>query len=411
MGNGITAADYNFLDPKVRANPYPYYEALRRESPVHRMMEGTPLFAVSRYKDVEYVLHHPGEFSSTAFQVLFSGGLNLSPNSGALAGHRLLSSPMMISVDPPNHMKLRGIVNRGFTPRRIQALEPRLREIAEGFVDATLASGEMDLVQDLSIPFPVTVIAELLGIDPEKREQFKHWSDATVIGLSGIAKEFTKEDVQRNADEMADYIDSIVAERRANPKADLISALVSAQEGEALSNGEVLSFVFLLLVAGNETTTNLIGNAVSALLQHPDQLREVTDNPDLIPQMLEEVLRYDSPIQALPRVATQTVQLDGGTIEKGSFVMTLFASANRDEDQFPNASTFDIHRKPQPHLAFGHGIHFCLGASLARLEARIALETLLARCRKLELKAEEIPVLDSLALRGPKSVPLSFEAA
>jgi len=412
MENEVTAADYNFLDPKVRANPYPYYEALRRESPVHPMMEGTPLFAVSRFKDVEYVLHHPAKFSSTAFQALFSGGLNLSPNSGALAGHRLLESPMMISVDPPNHMRLRGIVNRGFTPRRIAALEPRLREIAERFVDEALDRGEMDLVQDLSIPFPVTVIAELLGIDPERRGDFKRWSDATVIGLSGIAKDFTKEAVRENADEMSEFIDEIAAERRENPKDDLISVLVSAQDGEeALSDGEVRSFVFLLLVAGNETTTNLIGNAVSALLRHPEQLEQVQSDPTLIPQTIEEVVRYDSPIQSLPRVATETVELDGGTVEKGSFLMTLFASANRDDEKFPDAATFDIHRKPQGHVGFGHGIHFCLGASLARLEARVALETLLSRCRKLELRSNEIPMLDSLALRGPKSVPLAFEAA
>jgi len=407
----ITAADYNFLDPKVRENPYPYYEALRRESPIHRMMDGAPLFAVSRYEDVQYVLHHPGEFSSTAFQALFSGGLNLSPNSGALAGHRLLSSPMMISVDPPNHGRLRGIVNRGFTPRKIQALEPRLRKLAEEFVGATLDHGEMELVRDLSIPFPVTVIAELLGVDPDKRNRFKHWSDATVIGLSGTAKEFSADDVRTNADEMSDYIEQIVAERRAHPKEDLISTLVNAQEGEALSDGEVLSFVFLLLIAGNETTTNLIGNAVAALLRHPDQLAEVVDDPSLIPQTIEEALRYDSPIQTLPRVANRTVQLDGGTVEEGSFLMTLFASANRDEEQFSNAAAFDIHRKPQGHLAFGHGIHFCLGASLARLEARIALETLLSRCRNLQLAGDDIAMLDSIALRGPKSVSLAFEAA
>lgn len=412
MTSQITAQDYNFLDPKVRANPYPYYEALRRESPIHPMMEGRPLFAVTRFKDVEHVLHHPTEFSSTAFQALFSGGLNLSPNSGALAGHRILEAPMMISVDPPNHMRLRGIVNRGFTPRRIKALEPRLREIANRFVEETLDQGEMDIVKDLSIPFPVTVIAELLGVDPEMREKFKHWSDATVIGLSGIAKEFSKEDVRQNADEMADYIETIVAERRANPKDDLISILVSAQSGdEALTGGEVLSFVFLLLVAGNETTTNLIGNAMSAFLRYPDQLAEVTMDLSLIPQAIEEVLRYDSPIQALPRLATQTVELEGGKVEQGSFLMTYFGSANRDAEQFPDASKFDIHRKPQGHMAFGHGIHFCLGASLARLEAQIALEALLSRCRNLELQTEEIPVLDSLALRGPKSVPVAFQAA
>ena len=408
----VHASDYDMLDPKVRANPYPYYEALRRESPIHRIREGMPIFAVSRFRDVEYVLHHPEQFSSTAFQALFSGGIGLSPNSGALAGHRLLDSPMMISVDPPNHMRLRGIVNRGFTPRRIAALEPRLREIAESFVGDVVERGAMELVQDLSIPFPVTVIAELLGIDPERREDFKRWSDATVIGLSGISKGFTEEDVRRNADEMADFIDEMAAERRENPKDDLISTLVSAQSGEeALSDGEVRSFVFLLLVAGNETTTNLIGNAVCALLRHPDQLKQVQADSSLIPQTIEEVVRYDSPIQTLPRVATETVELDGGVVEKGAFLMTLFASANRDDDKFPDAAIFDIHRKPQGHMGFGHGIHFCLGASLARLEAKIALETLLSRCRDLTLRVDNVPMLDTFALRGPQAVPIAFKAA
>jgi len=410
MTEKVSAADYNALDPVVRANPYPYYAALREESPVHQMMPGAPLFAVSRHPDVQHILHHPEEFSSTAFQTLFQGGLRLSPNSGALAGHRLLASPMMISVDPPRHQRLRGLVNKGFTPRRIAALEPRLRELAEGFFEEVREGGTMDLVRDLSVPFPVTVIAELLGVEPELRHQFKHWSDATVIGLSGISQDFSKEEVQKSADEMADYFERVAAERRANPKDDLISVLVTADDGDALSAGEVLSFVFLLLVAGNETTTNLIGNAMHALLRHPDQLDEVEKNPELIPQMLEEALRYDSPIQSLPRQATADVELPSGPVEKDTFLMTLFASANRDSSHFPNADQFDIHRKPQGHLAFGHGIHFCLGASLARLEARVAFETLFAKARDFQLDGE-IAMLDSLALRGPKSVPLAFEAA
>lgn len=411
MTQRVSADDYNALNPVVRANPYPYFEALREDSPIHRMMPGAPLFAVSRYEDVQHVLHHPDEFSSTAFQALFQGGLSLSPNSGALAGHRLLNSPMMISVDPPKHARLRGLVNRGFTPRRIAALEPRLREIAEGFVEEVRYFGSMDLVQDLAIPFPVTVIAELIGVEPEKREQFKTWSDATVIGLSGISQEFSKEEVQRNADEMADYFERIVAERRAKPKDDLISILVNAEGGDALSAGEVLSFVFLLLVAGNETTTNLIGNAMKALLQHPTQLKEVSENFELIPQALEEVLRYDSPIQSLPRKAMSDVQLPGGHVEKDSFLMVLFASANRDPRQFVEPDRFDIHRKPQTHVAFGHGIHFCLGASLARLEARIALETLFSKCVEIRTDGSEIPMLDSLALRGPKKLALNFLAS
>lgn len=409
MHETVRATDYDPLAPHVRADPYPYYAALRRESPIHQTIPGVPMFAVSRFEDVEFVLHHPEVFSSTAFQTLFQGGISLSPNSGALAGHRLIDSPMMISVDPPDHMKLRGIVNRGFTPRRIAALEPRLRVLAGDFVAKVASRGEMDLVADLAIPFPVTVIAELLGVEPEQREQFKRWSDATVIGLSGVSKEFTKEQVRENADEMAEYIDRITHERRARPKDDLISLLVNAECGDALSSGEVLSFVFLLLVAGNETTTNLIGNAMKALVHHPAQLAEVAAKPTLIPQMLEEALRYESPIQTLPRLATQTMDLPSGPVSEGNFLMVLFASANRDEKRFPDPDRFDVHRRPLGHVAFGHGIHFCLGAALARLEGRIAFETLLAHCRDLRLEGDTVPMLDSLALRGPKSLPLRFE--
>jgi cytochrome P450 len=409
LSETVRAADYDMLDPKVRANPYPYYAALRRESPLHRIRPELPLFALSRFADVEFVWHHPEVFSSTAFRMLFQGGLSVSPNSGALAGHRLIDSPMMISVDPPDHMRLRGIVNRGFTPRQIAALEPRLRALAEDFVAKVTPRGEMDLVADLAIPFPVTVIAELLGIEPDQRERFKHWSDATVIGLSGAAKDFSRDEVRNAADEMADYIERIAAERRARPQDDLISLLVSAEGGDTLSPGEVLSFVFLLLVAGNETTTNLIGNAMRALLAHPEQQAEVAARPDLIPQMLEEALRYESPILGLPRLARETMDLPSGPVSEGSILMVLFGSANRDDRRFPDAERFDIHRQPQGHVAFGHGIHFCLGAALARLEARIAFETLLAHCRDLRLEGDAIPMLDSLALRGPKSLPLRFE--
>ena len=406
----IRASDYSPLLPEVRANPYPYYAALRREAPVHRMIPGLPFFAVSRYEDVLFVLQHPELFSSTALRTLAQGGIGFGPNSGALAGHLLLDSAMMIAVDPPDHTRLRQLVNRGFTPRRIAALEPRLREIARGCLDAGVSRGRIDLVRDLAIPFPVTVIAELLGVEPERRGDFKRWSDTTVIGLSGISGEFSREDVRRGADEMAGYIERIVAERRTAPRDDLISVLLEAEEGDALSTGEVMAFVVLLLIAGNETTTNLIGNAMKALLLHPEQLAELEADGSLIPGMIEEVLRYDSPIQGIPRQVRRDVDLPGGTVAKDAFVMVLFASANRDERQFPDPDRFDLHRNPQGHLAFGQGIHFCLGAALARLEARIAFESLFAKCRNLRLDADEIPMLDSMLLRGPKSLSLLFDS-
>ncbi len=405
----ISAADYNPLLPHVRANPYPYYAAMRREGGVKRMLPGLPIFAVSRYDDVQRVIHDPEVFSSTALDALAQGSIGIGPNSGSLAGHRILSSSMMIAVDPPKHTRLRGLVNRGFTPRRMAALEPRLREIAEDFVDRVAATGHMELVRDLATPFPVTVIAELLGVEPERREQFKHWSDTVVIGLSGLSGEFSREDVVRGADEMAEYFEQIANERRAHPQDDLISVLVDAEQGDALTDGEVLAFILLLLIAGNETTTNLIGNAMMALLNHPDQLEAVSSDFSLIPGMIEEALRYDTPVQGIPRQATRNVELGGAEIEKDAFLMVLFASANRDERQFPYPDRFDIHRDTQGHLAFGHGIHFCLGAALARLEARIAFETLFSKCACLRREGDEIAMIDSMLLRGPKSLPLAFE--
>jgi len=411
-GRVLSASDYNPLLPEVRANPYPYYEVLRREAPVHQILPGAPFYAVSRYDDVCSVLHRPEIFSSTALQILAQGGgISFGPNSGALAGHRLLRSSMMIATDPPDHTRLRSLVNRGFTPRRIAGLEPRLRQIAAACLDRVTPSGRMDLMRDFAIPFPVTVIAQLLGVESERREQFKHWSDTIVIGLSGMSQQFGREEVRAAAEEMADYIDSILAARRANPRDDLISILADAEAGDALTGGEVLSFVVLLLIAGNETTTNLIGNAMRALLEHADVLDRVARDCTRIPAMIEETLRYDSPIQGIPRKLTQEVELAGTRLPKDAFLMVLFASANRDDRRFPDPDRFDIDRRAREHVAFGHGIHFCLGAALARLEARIAFETLFARMRDFRLDAEEVSVIESNLLRGPKTLPLAFEAA
>jgi len=421
---------YDPFSTETRANPYPHYAELRQGAPVHRL-EGTGFYLVSRYEDVLFVLKHPEFFSSKAMQRMIMSGMgvgiqNMDPSqafdpkavqvlaelSKSLGFNpvELMMTPSVIASDPPRHERLRGIVNRGFTPRRIAALEPRIRELASGCLDAAIRHGDLELVSGLSVPLPVTVIAEMLGVEPERRDQFKAWSDAFVIGLSGAAGQYSKDDVRRAADEMADYIERIAAERRASPKDDLISVLVRAEEGDTLTTGEVMSFVVLLLIAGNETTTNLIGNGVKALLAHPEQLARVLTDRSLVPALVDEALRYDSPVQALPRSTQSAVELPSGNVPANSVLLVFFASANHDEEQFRDAERFDIDRETPGHVAFGHGLHFCLGASLARLEARVAFEELFSRCRSLELAAGSVPMLDSLVLRGPKSLPLRVEA-
>jgi cytochrome P450 len=411
MSQAIQPSDYIPIDPRVRADPYPYYEVLRREAPVHQIVPGLPFWALSRYDDVAFALHNPQIFSSTAFREIIEQSPapgELAPNGSALQGHRVFATPMLISVDPPDHAPMRRIVNRGFTPRRIREMEPRIREITTAYLDKALGGERMELVADLAIPLPVTVIAELLGIEPGRRDEFKHWSDAIVFGMSGISGEYSAADVRGAADEMADFFDRIADERRRHPQDDLISAIVAAEGGDGLSSDEVMSFAVLLLIAGNETTTNLIGNAMKALLHHPEQLSRVQADPALIPGMLEETLRYESPIQSLPRLVMTDVEIEGTPIPKDARVLVLMGSANRDASRFPDPDRFDIERGPKDHLAFGHGIHFCLGAALARLEGRVAFEELFSRARDFELLTREILPHDSLLVRGPKELEIGF---
>ena len=418
---------YEPLSREVTRNPYPFYEELRREAPVYRI-PSSGFYAVSRHADVMRILKDPEVFSSSAMRLMMmsamTGGIqNMPLDLEEIRAERekvakqlsfdpgmFLNAQSVISSDPPLHGKLRSIVNRGFTPRRIAALEPRIREIARGLLDRALAGSPFDLVKDYSIPLPVQVIAELLGVEPEKRADFKRWSDTVVSALSGSAA--GPQEMIATFGQFAAYFGEIIERRRAKPADDLISALVRAEEGDTLSPVEVVMFAVLLLVAGNETTTNLISNGMLALLGHPNQLEKVRGDLGLVPGFVEEALRYDSPVQVLFRQARQDVEVAGTTIPKGSMVLPIFASANRDERQYPEAARFEITRNPQAHVAFRFGIHFCLGASLARLEARVAFEELLARTTHLGRSNDaQVEYIDSFLLRGPRSLELDFEAA
>jgi cytochrome P450 len=383
--------DFNPFDSAFRTDPYAVYAELRERAPVHQSTLN--FFAISRYDDVSFVLKNHALFSSAA--------MGVGPLGATGSGTRSI-----ISADPPDHTQLRGLVNRAFTPRMVAEMEPRIREITRELIARVAASGRMDIVDDLATPLPVTIIAEILGVEPSRQEDFKRWSNSTIGNTVGEISEDRARDIQ----EFQHYFADVVETRRREPKDDLVSALVRAEGAdETLTNDEIISFAMLLLIAGNETTTNLIGNAMLALTEHPDELRKVVEEPVLIPSMVEEALRYDSPVQFLFRGATKDVEIGGTTIPKGSGVVPIYASGNRDDRKYADAARFDVTRNPQGHLAFGQGIHFCLGAPLARLEAKVAFEELL-QLRGIK-RAGDAERIDSLFLRGLKHLPLAFEPA
>jgi cytochrome P450 len=390
---------YHPLDADVIQNPYPTYELLRREEPVCR----TPLgfLAVSRYDDVFAILRDPARFSSAAMGALVDQVKSQALDDAHQGGETLLGT------DPPRHTRLRRIVNRAFTRRRVAALEPRIREIARTLVSAIPGDGVWDLVSALATPLPVMVIAEILGVDVARRGDFKRWSEEILAAMAGPPGPELLAALEKSGAERAGYLDGLIAERRARPRDDVISTLVEAEhEGGVMTEREVGNFVVLLLVAGNETTTNLIGNAALALLEDPRRLAEAASHLGRLPSVVEETLRYDAPVQLTLRRATEPVELSGGKIDAGETVAVLLGSANRDERQFERPDVFDTLRRQPAHLSFGFGTHYCIGANLARLEARIALEALLSRFPRMALAGEAIRA-PSLLTRGARSIPLA----
>jgi cytochrome P450 len=407
------------FSPAWRDDPYPKYRELRDHAPVHWSPEAKA-WCVSRYEDVMSVLRNHELFSSRAMmtQLMLSGvteGPPLSARTLLFAAKLLVTArinpfafpkvPSLIASDGDRHAALRGIVNRGFTPRQITEWEKRAREIVAECM-GSIGDG-FDVIEGLAIPLPVTVIAEMLGVEPERRRDFKRWSDIVIHNASGAGRaDPFGPAVLEAVGEMTRYVVRIARQRRRRPADDLISLLVSGAAGERLRPIDMVQFVTLLLVAGNETTTNLIGNATAALLDHPEQLARVAADPALIPGLIEETLRFDAPIQLLFRAAVVDVQIAGITIPKGATVVPLLGSANRDERRFEGPDRFDVARNPQGHVAFGFGKHFCLGASLARLEARVALEALVPELLHMQRSEARLPRIDSFLVRGPSRLAL-----
>lgn len=388
--------DFNPYDRELHRNPYPVYRKLRDDHPVHHNSK-LHFWTLSRFDDVHAALKAPEVFSS-------ADGIAVGTPSDLV--RRL---PMMITMDPPRHTHLRALVNRAFTPRRIAELEVRIREIAAELVGTFIERGECDVVRDFSGPLPTTVIAELLGVPVEDREFFKERSTALVQSNIGEALEREQELDLSPAIDLAMYLKKVYDERRSAPRDDLMSALLAATvDGESLNETELIGFAFLLLVAGNETTTNLISNAVLLLELYPDARARLVSEPTLLPIAVEEFLRFDSPVQGLARTTTRDVEIHDSTIVAGERVLLLFGSANRDERHFDRPDHLDVARDPNHHLAFGFGTHFCLGASLARLEARVAFETILSRLPDYSVNASGVERLHSGPIRGLSRLPIEF---
>jgi pimeloyl-[acyl-carrier protein] synthase len=397
---------FNPFLPEFRADPYPFYRALRASNPVY-FSPALRGWILTRYADIAAVLHDP-RFSVNRQQSKVFQRLrlleSLPPDLSVAVTRNLLM------LDPPDHTRLRRLVNKAFTPRRVETLRPRIQLIVDELLDALEDRPEIDLIHDFAYPLPVIVIAEMLGVPAADRTRFKRWSDELVALLDPLQAENGLRAVHQAFSELCVYFREIFAARRRQPQDDLVSALVAVEEqGDALNEPELLSLCMLLLGAGNETTTNLIANAVLALLRHPDERRRLLGDASLMGTAIEEFLRFDSPIQVTDRVATQDCQIDGRHIRKGELVGLVLGAANRDPQQFANPDRLDVGRQDNDHLAFGRGTHFCLGAALARAEAEIALPALLHRFPRFDGALQPPGWKRSLVLRGPTALALRLQ--
>jgi cytochrome P450 len=392
---------FNPWDENFRANPYPHYRPLLAGPP--RILDMGFKFALAaRYADVRAILTDHATFSSVQ-----PAGMGFDEQTKLFG-----DAPTMLGSDPPTQTRLRRLVSRDFTPRRIRELEPRIREIAKNLIDGAERKGEFDAMADLANPLPVMVISELLGVPPEEYRQFKHWSDKIIEADNTIPGMPIPDDIKNAFTELKAYFTDEIARRRRNPGPDLVSALVAAHdEAEALNADELLQFLVLLLLAGNETTTNLIGNGMLALGRNPAAMESLRAKPDRMRSAIEEMLRYDGPVQSTFRTATKDTTVGGTPIAAGMGVFVIVAAANRDPAQFRDPEKFDITREPNDHMAFGDGIHFCIGAPLARLEGSMAIGSALKRFPRLRLKNPEAAVTykGSYFLRGLSCLDMALK--
>jgi cytochrome P450 len=403
---------YDLNSTEFLRNPYPVYDELRANDPIHWSPENG-YWILTRYADIaaqvqndrlssNRIAAHQGRMPEAAKE-------HFRPFFTAVGS-------WMLMIDPPDHTRLRALVSKAFTPGVVENMRALVQKLVDEMLANVTARGRMDVMTDLANPLPATVIAEMLGVSGTDQQQFKSWSDDIAMGLGGIDSARTKEELfslydlaQKSFIALSDYFRVKVAELRATPSDNLLSALIQAEEqGDRLTESELFANCVLLMIAGHETTTNLIGNGVLALLRNPEQKDKLAQHPETIVSAVEELLRYDSPVQKMGRIALADINIGGKQIKQGDLVCVSYAAGNRDPEQFASPAELDIVRKPNRHLAFGHGLHYCVGAALARLEGQIAINTMLRRMPALRMETEDLEWNRNLTLRGLKSLPVAF---
>jgi cytochrome P450 len=391
---------------EMRRDPYPFYRRLRERDPVHRSRAADG-WVLSRHADVLAVLSDR-RFSADERNLRRYPRLNARQQRAGLPDFYEEGFGSMLRLDPPDHTRLRSLVSKAFTSRAVERMRGRIEVRVDEMLCGLSGAGEIELVRDFASPLPVMVIAEMLGIPGRDHERFRHWSNESVRMLGDKTNEDRRR-AWRALGELGEYLEGVAEERRRAPQDDLLSGLVAAEEaGDRLTRRELVATCVLLLVAGNETTTNLIGNALLALLRHPEQLALLREEPKRMAGALEELLRYDSPVQLTSRMVLEDGEFAGRELRRGQQLVLLLGAANRDPARFEDPDRLDLSRDDVRHLSFGHGIHHCLGAQLARLEGQLALAGLLTRFPKLRASSDAVEWGDNTILRGPRSLRLAL---
>lgn len=400
---GPLIGDFNPFLPEYRQDPHATFKRFRENQPVFFSRAfGFSFF--TRYDDCLEVLRSPALSSDRRETLLFRGLRWLNRNEPEFSG---FFERNLLMVDGQDHRRLRGLVGRAFTPRRVAALRPRLEVVADELLDKVARHGRMELVEDFAYPFPLVAITELLGVPREDHERFRHWTAGLAQILDPLQGNDGAAPMRQATRDLFAYFRELLAARRAEPRDDLISAMIEAEaETSQADENDLPALCTLLLAAGHETTSSLIGNATVALQRHPEQRKRLIEDPALMPTAVEEFLRFDSPVVLTDRAVTEDVEIGGQRFRRGKMVGVLLASANRDADQFKEPDSLDVGRDPNPHLALSHGNHFCLGAQLARMEAEIALGALLRRFPDFQASVDDMQWRRSTVLRGPRTLPL-----